>query len=150
MLNGYLRTTDDEYMLVKLDGKAAAVLEGRESVWMKMSREQQRTPKTEQEGKDSKKIRKNKAAGQLELDEQGENLFEKLRKLRMEIAREEKVPPYIVFSDKTLVHMALLKPQSKEEMLRVSGVGEFKYKKYGERFVECVRRQCQEVDEENT
>ena len=66
-------------------------------------------------------------------------LFEKLRTLRLEIAREEKVPPYIVFSDKTLAHMCVVKPKTKEEMLGVSGVGEFKFEKYGERFLECVK-----------
>ena len=57
----------------------------------------------------------------------------------MEIAREEKVPPYIVFSDKTLTHMCIVKPRTRAEMLSVSGVGEFKYEKYGERFLACVR-----------
>ena len=66
-------------------------------------------------------------------------MFEKLRTLRMEIARAEKVPPYIVFSDKTLAHMCILKPKTKEEMPALSGVGEFKYEKYGQRFLECVR-----------
>lgn len=50
-----------------------------------------------------------------------------------------KVPPYIVFSDKTLTHMCLVKPKNKEEMLTVTGVGEFKYEKYGERFLALFR-----------
>ena len=54
----------------------------------------------------------------------------------MKIAKEEKVPPYIVFSDKTLLHMAVIKPKTKEEMLSVSGVGEFKVEKYGHSFLE--------------
>ena len=66
-------------------------------------------------------------------------LFEKLRAVRTEIAKEEKVPPYIVFSDKTLTHMCIMKPATKAEMLDVSGVGEFKYEKYGERFLACVQ-----------
>ena len=69
-----------------------------------------------------------------------ESLFEKLRVLRAEIAREEKVPPYIVFSDKTLTHMCMVKPQTKEKMLTVSGVGEYKFEKYGKRFIECIKR----------
>lgn len=71
--------------------------------------------------------------------EADEELFEKLRTLRMEIARKEKVPPYIVFSDKTPAHMSVVKPVTREAMLTVSGVGEFKYKKYGEKFLECLR-----------
>ena len=62
-----------------------------------------------------------------------------LRELRLELAKKEKVPPYIVFSDKTLAQMCLLKPRTKAKMLEVSGVGEFKYEKYGERFLACVR-----------
>ena len=67
-------------------------------------------------------------------------LFDRLRELRTQIAKEEKVPPYIVFSDKTLTHMCVIKPQDRDGMLSVSGVGEFKYEKYGERFLECVRQ----------
>ncbi|MEG0109217.1 MAG: HRDC domain-containing protein, partial [Lachnospiraceae bacterium] len=66
------------------------------------------------------------------------DLFEKLRALRMEIAKKEKVPPYIVFSDKTLNHMCQLLPHNKEEMLQVSGVGEAKYEKYGKDFLEII------------
>ena len=73
------------------------------------------------------------------LSEEDAALFEKLRQLRLEIARVEKVPPYIVFSDKTLTHMCSVKPKTKAEMLGVSGVGEYKFEKYGERFLKCVR-----------
>ena len=58
---------------------------------------------------------------------------------RAKIAKEEKVPPYIVFSDKTLVQMCIEKPTNKNAMLKVSGVGEFKFEKYGERFLEVIR-----------
>ena len=61
-----------------------------------------------------------------------------LRTLRLEIARVEKVSPYIVFSDKTLVHTCRVRPKTKEEMLSVSGVGEFKFAKYGERFLKAI------------
>ncbi len=67
-------------------------------------------------------------------------MFEKFRSLRTETAREEKVTPYIVFSDKTLTHMCVVKPKTKEEMLKVSGVGEFKFEKYGEKFLSCIEK----------
>ena len=51
------------------------------------------------------------------------------------------MPPYIVFSDKTLVHMCSVKPANREEMLQVSGVGEMKYQKYGEAFLKCINPQ---------
>ena len=65
----------------------------------------------------------------------GYELFEVLRTLRLAIAREEGMPPYIVFSDKTLIDMCIKAPRDKAGMLNVSGVGEAKYAKYGERFV---------------
>jgi ATP-dependent DNA helicase RecQ len=54
------------------------------------------------------------------------------------IAREEGLPPYIVFSDKTLIDMCVKTPSDRKEMLNVSGVGAAKYEKYGERFIEAV------------
>lgn len=65
-------------------------------------------------------------------------LFETLRQLRLQIAREESVPPYIVFTDKTLIDMCEKLPQSEAEMLDVSGVGQNKLKKYGQRFLQEI------------
>lgn len=132
MLKEYLRVTNDEYTIVKLTEGSARILEEEEPVIMKMAKEQEHPAKV----KGEKKERKSKISG-ISLSEGEEALFERLRQLRSEIAREEKVPPYIVFSDKTLVHMCVVKPKSRDEMLEVSGVGEFKYEKYGERFLKC-------------
>ena len=73
------------------------------------------------------------------LNSRGLDCFEALRALRAEIARQENVPPYIVFSDRTLTDMCIRQPFTREEMLQVSGVGEHKYEKYGERFAEKLR-----------
>ena len=61
-------------------------------------------------------------------------LFEILRKLRMSIAKRRKVPPYVIFSDKTLHEMARLCPVSRGTMLQVTGVGQMKMQQYGELF----------------
>lgn len=141
MLNGYLAVTNDEYAIVKLTGKSKGILEEGEQVVMKMAREAEHPAKVA--GASAGKGRKGRkglaAAGGAEFTEADETLFEKLRAVRTEIAKEEKVPPYIVFSDKTLTHMCIVKPATKAEMLDVSGVGEFKYEKYGERFLACVQ-----------
>ena len=133
LLNGYLETTDGSYSVVKLTERSEGVLCGAETVTMKMAKEPERRPGKARETKKKKPVL---VSG---LREGDEPMFEKLRSLRASIAREEKVPPYIVFSDKTLVHMCIVRPSDKEEMLTVTGVGEFKYQKYGERFLECVR-----------
>ena len=130
LLEEYLTTTNDEYMLVKLTGKSDSLLEGEVQISMKMAKEQEKPEKTT--------VKKKKRTAGVLLSNEQEVLFEKLRQLRMEIAKEEKVPPYIVFSDKTLVHMCQVRPENKAQMLKVSGVGEFKYQKYGESFLEVI------------
>ena len=72
------------------------------------------------------------------LDKRQRECFETLRALRLEIAREEGVPPYVVFSDKTLIDMCEKMPDTKEKMLMVSGVGELKYERYGSRFLKIL------------
>lgn len=69
----------------------------------------------------------------------GDNrLFELLRICRSQLARKAHVPPYMVFSDKTLHDMCAKAPHSREEILGVSGVGEVKYDKYGEAFLKVI------------
>lgn len=81
-----------------------------------------------------------KLNGKDNLTSEDYRLFEELRKLRMEIAREEKVPPYIIFSDKTLVDMASKKPKNETQLLNVSGVGKRKYDRYGEKFIKVIEK----------
>jgi len=69
-----------------------------------------------------------------------DGLFEILRALRRTLADENNVPAYVVFSDRTLLEMADVKPRDTIEMLGVSGVGEHKMKQYGKRFLEEIRR----------
>lgn len=85
---------------------------------------------------------KKKAQGMEVLTSAGMQLFSVLKELRTEIAREENMPPYIIFNDKTLIDMSVKVPVNQQEMLNVMGVGENKYAKYGERFItkieECI------------
>lgn len=67
------------------------------------------------------------------------DLFEKLRLLRQEIAQEERKAPYMIFGDGTLREMSIKYPITKEEILEISGVGEIKYERYGERFIEVIK-----------
>jgi ATP-dependent DNA helicase RecQ len=67
------------------------------------------------------------------------DLFDKLRLLRQEIAQEEKKAPYMIFGDGTLREMSIKYPTSKIEILEISGVGEIKYDRYGERFIEIIK-----------
>jgi ATP-dependent DNA helicase RecQ len=71
-------------------------------------------------------------------------LFERLRTLRRTIADGENVPPYVVFSDRTLAEMATWFPASERSLLQVHGVGERKLARYGERFLATIRDYCAE------
>ena len=64
-----------------------------------------------------------------------EELLERLRALRTGIAREEKVPAYVVFADRTLLEMAVRRPRSPYALGEIRGVGPMKIEKYGERFL---------------
>ena len=100
-------------------------------------------PKEVEKEKEERKIqtKKRKKAGAVAaLAEEDTELFEALRVLRRMIASEQKIPPYMVFSDKTLVHMSTMKPSNDEEMLEVNGVGEHKLQKYGERFLNEIQK----------
>ena len=72
-------------------------------------------------------------------------LFVVLRALRKEISTREGVPPFVVFSDKTLQDMCVKKPTTRDEMLEVTGVGTAKFEKYGEQFITCILENMQRV-----
>lgn len=128
--SGYVFVTDDQYPVVKLTQKAADIF-GQTPVVMKAAKEQE--ARIKKSGKDSQKK-------QAVLQDTDYGLFEELRKLRLEIAKEQQVPPYIVFSDKSLRDMSARKPKTTTEFLQINGVGENKCKKYGEKFLAAVRQ----------
>lgn len=133
LVEGYLFLTDDKYPVLELTEKSEEILNGG-TLLMKTAKEQ---PKKIKEKKPKKRL----------LAEEGEvdyDLFEKLRGLRMEVAKKDRVPPYLVFTDKTLTQMCQLHPKTKEEMLMVSGVGENKFRKYGEAFLALLNEERQD------
>ena len=69
------------------------------------------------------------------LDDYNVEVYDKLRDLRTQIASEKGIPPYIVFSDKTLKDLSNKQPQDKEAMLEVHGIGEVKFERYGKEFL---------------
>ena len=110
---GYLNY-GGEYPVVSLNNNSMDIVKGKRTVWIR-----------------EHKI--NKASFTVDNE-----LFEILRRLRHEIAVGEKVPPYMVFGDSTLKELSSRMPVDKEQMLEVSGVGERKYDKYGQQFIEKI------------
>jgi ATP-dependent DNA helicase RecQ len=78
-------------------------------------------------------------ASEIMLEGADARLFASLKALRSSIAREEKVPPYVVFSDRTLAELAARKPRTSAGFLEVRGVGQTKLEKYGERFLAAIK-----------
>jgi len=129
MLNGYLLLTNDEYAILRLTTKSFEI----NDLTMKVAKERE-VPTKSANKNSTKKYKKLEDMGDINFD-----LFESLRTLRTEIAREEHMPPYIIFSDKSLKDMCIKLPKSTEEFLEVSGVGQNKCDKYGERFIEVIQ-----------
>ena len=134
LLEGYIQT--GEYQVLKLGDISKLKLKDTK-VLVKITDEDKATnrklkPKKNIKGMDS-------------LTSSGFKLFDKLKELRLEIAREEKMPPYIVFNDKTLIDMCAKTPTTKSDMLNVSGVGENKYGKYGERFIAVIKEYAKQL-----
>lgn len=132
----YVEEKGEQYPVICLTPEGKAFMKTEEPLIMKL-------PKEETEKKSESKEKKNrrkKGAVAAELSEKDAELFESLRELRREIASEEKVPPYMVFADKTLAGMCVMRPATRDEMLEVSGVGEHKLEKYGDRFLEILRK----------
>lgn len=112
--SGYLRASSGQYPVLQITLAGVKVLKGQEKVTRKMAAKVQKT-----------------------LPEDNE-LFERLRELRRDLAEEQGVPPFVIFSDKTLYSMCEIMPTSLTEMLDVKGVGENKLEKYGELFLDIL------------
>lgn len=126
--------TNDKYAILKITSKADGVINGDTHVILKKAK---RDTTQEREGGITKSGKASARKSDI-LNSRGLELFEQLRALRAQIAREENMPPYIIFSDRTLVDMCVRVPLGKEDMLEVSGVGENKYVRYGERFLGVI------------
>ena len=120
---GYLKQ-EGEFHTLSLTPKALEALRKREPIFGVM-----------QEAERVKKDGRKKAA---ELDYH-RGLFAILRQKRKEMADEAGVPPYVIFSDRTLTEMAAYFPQSSESLLTISGVGQVKAQQYGAPFLEVIR-----------
>ena len=124
--HGYLATDTEGYGVLKLTQKAWPLLKRSETPHTVMLRKLRKPSKT----------KKKKAAASIQaLPLQDQPLFEALRALRTKLAKEQNVPPYVIFPDKTLTEMAIVKPVSEDQMLDISGVGETKLARYGASFL---------------
>ena len=109
----YVNITESQYPVLQLNALSWQVLRGQKKVWQKVVT-----------------VKKSEIKN---------DLFEKLRLVRRELAIKANLPPYMIFSDATLAQMAQDKPSSAEEMSQIKGVGEFKLNKYGDDFLRVIK-----------
>ncbi len=124
-----IRQDGDPYPVLKLTRKGLDVLYGKEDA-KALKREERPSKKKAQRG--------------TETDRYDEALFERLRGLRKKLAEKQQVPPYIIFSDKTLHEMCRHFPDTLSDMRLISGVGDAKLERYGEDFVREIKRYLNE------
>lgn len=113
---GYLQADDGQFPVLKITASGFAVLKGQQKVTRKTA------------------VHATKSLPQ------NDELFEELRQLRREFAEKQGVPPFVIFSDKTLHEMSAVMPATAADMLNVKGVGESKMEKYGKQFLEVISK----------
>ncbi|MGK7393316.1 MAG: DNA helicase RecQ [Candidatus Cyclobacteriaceae bacterium M3_2C_046] len=119
---GYLQQSDGKFPVLQLTNKSYGVLKGKEKVMLvkQTSRKEAITTDNAYE----------------------QELFLQLKEIRLKLANRENVPPYLVFSDATLRDLATYLPQSFDDLLNISGFGEYKANKYGREFLNVVHSYC--------
>jgi ATP-dependent DNA helicase RecQ len=121
----HIKQDGDRYPVLKLTPKGSAVLKGAEQAFG-LKREERKTSDRKRKTAD--------AAGKFDMA-----LFDRLRAVRKRLAQDNHVPPYIVFSDKTLHEMSRRFPVTASDMRGISGVGDVKLKRYGEDFLREIK-----------
>jgi ATP-dependent DNA helicase RecQ len=140
---GYLNAEGSEYPVLCLTEKSRSVLRGETKLTLMLPRpseKQMSAPGAQPAGKAAVK-----ASGKQELLAPADSapgddaLFNRLRELRTKLAQEASVPAYVIFSDASLRDMCRKRPETAEQFLEVSGVGEVKLKRYGEEFIAAIQ-----------
>jgi len=133
---------DQDYGSLKLTPKGEAVLNGKEKVMGIFKEEEVAEPAVA-------KRKTARAAGEYQDQEYDRELFEILRQRRKELANMNNLPPYVIFSDRSLIEMATRLPRNRDSFLSIHGVGEAKLAKYGKIFIGLIDNYCreQQIDE---
>ena len=127
---GFVNVDMESYGALKLTSNSSKILRGGERVFLRSETISKKLPKTKKE-----KSQKRSTFSSTE----DENLFQKLKAYRLSLAKEQKVPPYVIFHDSSLIEMIDIKPKNLHEMQNISGVGKSKLERYGNTFLEIIK-----------
>lgn len=128
----FLTRAQGDYPTLALAGRGAVFMKGDKPFVMRVAKGRPRKPRPEG------RTRGASAAELPDLTPEQAELFEALRSLRTRLAREQQVPPYLIFNNATLEDMCRKRPTTPDELLEVSGVGAKKAERYGETFLEVI------------
>lgn len=143
LAKGYLNQTDDEYGLLKLTERSYDITVKGEQIMLKLPKEKEPVTVERRVQLKTKSSIGRRAASN------NPQLYELLRSLRNETAKNMKVPAYVVFTDKMLQEMSTYLPVTRDEMLEISGVAQAKYEKYGELFMNVIREYKEQHEQEH-
>jgi len=129
---GLLEADAEGYGTLRLTAASRAVLSGGRQLYL---REDARPEKASRRRRDSQLVT---GGGSLGIEAYEQSTWEALRALRSQLAKQQGVPPYVVFHDATLLAMLRAMPANEEELATVSGVGEAKLKRYGRDFLAVI------------
>jgi ATP-dependent DNA helicase RecQ len=133
---GFVDFTSGERPMLQLTGAGRAVMKGERPARLVLPRAHSRGVSSPAAGRSAR--RPAATRGSEALPAEAEALFAALRRLRLELAREESVPAYVVASDRTLRDLALIRPRTLEELQQAHGIGAAKAAKYGSRLLAVV------------
>ncbi|HFE38810.1 MAG TPA: DNA helicase RecQ, partial [Gammaproteobacteria bacterium] len=125
----YLNVDPEGHGSIKLTEKCRGILRGKEKIQIHKPGTQEVNPQQVK-----------KTAKQRELQAWDLSLFDALRELRLTLSEEQNVPPFVIFHDTTLQHMAQIRPTTENELRYIHGVGEQKLKRYGKKFLDVIAK----------
>jgi ATP-dependent DNA helicase RecQ len=132
--DGYLRMSDSAYPVVQLTEQVRDVMSGEEKVYHKVD------PIAPPVTRSSRSSSSRSSGTAADTEIRNPDLFDALRQLRKRIADAEKLPPFVIFHDSTLREMCNVMPKSERAMRAVKGIGDAKYLKYGQAFLELIQK----------
>lgn len=129
--SGLVNVDMEAYGALKLTAESNKILQGKETVFLRKETIKEKTSKTRHTESRKRSSFTNPVS---------EDLFQKLKALRLKLAKKQSVPPYVIFHDSTLVDMIIEMPENLSEMAKISGVGQSKLERYGKVFLEVIKQ----------
>lgn len=127
--HGLLQVDMDHHGIIRITSEGVRFLKEKKEIQLRID------PRPAESSK--RALRAQSAAG-ADLSEADQTLYKKLKALRLIIARDQNLPPYVIFHDRTLIEMAVYKPKTLEDMGHINGVGQSKLERYGQSFLSVM------------